>query len=170
MFWKSVNRRRNPQEKLEGVVKDANGELLNENDQVVERWSEYFESLLNVKDERRANLTSMGRGSVTSRNVRDHNVIDSQEVEEAVNKLKNGKASGEDGIANEMLKRGGPAVVEWFVRLFNLCVNVGGAPLEWRSAIIVPLFKGKGDKKECKNYRGISLLSTPGKVYGRVII
>jgi hypothetical protein len=38
------------------------------------------------------------------------------------------------------------------------------------SAIVVPLFKGKGDKKECKNYRGISLLSTPGKVYGTVLI
>jgi hypothetical protein len=87
-----------------------------------------------------------------------------------VNKLKNGKASGEDGISNEMLKRGGPAIVEWLVRLYNLCMNVGRAPLEWKTAIIVPPFNGKGDKKECKNHRDISLLSTPGKVYGRVII
>jgi hypothetical protein len=72
-------------------------------------------------------------------------------VEEAVNKLKR-KASGEHGIANEMVKRGGPAVVELLVGLFNLCMDVGSAPLEWRSAIIVPLFKGKGDGKECKNY------------------
>jgi hypothetical protein len=43
-------------------------------------------------------------------------------------------------------------------------------PLEWRSAIIVPIFMGRGDKKECKNYRGIGLLSIPGKVYRRVII
>jgi hypothetical protein len=92
MFWKSMNRRRKPQEKLEIVVKDMNGEILNENEQVVERWSEYFESLLNVADDRRAKLTSMGRGGVTSRNVGDHNVIERREVEEAVNKLKNGKA------------------------------------------------------------------------------
>ena len=37
-------------------------------------------------------------------------------------------------------------------------------------AIIVPIYKGKGDRGECKNYRGISLLSVPGKVYGRVLI
>jgi hypothetical protein len=37
MFWKTVNRRRKPQEKLEVVVKDAKGEILDKNKQVVER-------------------------------------------------------------------------------------------------------------------------------------
>ena len=29
---------------------------------------------------------------------------------------------------------------------------------DWRAAVIVPLYKGKGERTECKNYRGISLL------------
>ena len=33
-----------------------------------------------------------------------------------------------------------------------------------------PLYKGKGDVYECSNFRGISLLSVVGKVYGRVLI
>ena len=37
-------------------------------------------------------------------------------------------------------------------------------------AIILPIYKGKGDRRECKNYRGISLLSIPGKVYRRILI
>merc|ERR1712002_424994 len=41
---------------------------------------------------------------------------------------------------------------------------------DWLRAIIVPLYKGKGDRNECKNYRGISLLSIPGKVYGGIAI
>ena len=32
-------------------------------------------------------------------------------------------------------------------------------PEDWRSAVIGPLYKDKGEKTECKNYRGISLLS-----------
>ena len=35
---------------------------------------------------------------------------------------------------------------------------------------MVPLYKGKGDKCECSNSRGISLLSVVGKLYSRVLI
>ena len=34
----------------------------------------------------------------------------------------------------------------------------GVVPEDWRSALIVPLHKGKGEGAECKNYRGIRLL------------
>ena len=43
-------------------------------------------------------------------------------------------------------------------------------PEDWRRSVVVPIYKGKGPKDECKNYRGISLLSVPGKVYGRLVI
>jgi len=35
---------------------------------------------------------------------------------------------------------------------------------------IIPLYKGKGSKSECSNYRGITLLFVPGKVFARIII
>ena len=55
-------------------------------------------------------------------------------------------------------------------RLLNLSFDMGVVPLHWRGACIVPLYKGKGDKCECSNSRGISLLSVVGKQYGRVLI
>ncbi len=33
----------------------------------------------------------------------------------------------------------------------------------------MPLYKGKGNRDECNNYSGISLLSVPGKIYGRML-
>ncbi len=33
----------------------------------------------------------------------------------------------------------------------------------------MPLYKGKGNKEECNNYRRISLLSVPRKIYGRIL-
>ena len=42
--------------------------------------------------------------------------------------------------------------------------------MDWRGACIVPLYKGKSDKCECSNSRGISLLSVVGELYGRVLI
>ena len=41
---------------------------------------------------------------------------------------------------------------------------------DWRSAVIVPLYKGKGERMKCSNYRGISLLSVVGKIYGGILI
>ena len=43
-------------------------------------------------------------------------------------------------------------------------------PVDWVIACMVPLYKGKVDMYECSNFRGISLLSVVGKVYGRVLI
>ena len=43
-------------------------------------------------------------------------------------------------------------------------------PMDLRGACIVPLYKGKGDKCECSNSRGICLLSVVGKLFGRVLI
>ena len=39
-----------------------------------------------------------------------------------------------------------------------------------RDANIVILNKNKGDRNDCNNYRGISLLSIVGKVFARVVL
>ena len=46
----------------------------------------------------------------------------------------------------------------------------GGVPEDWRSAVIVPLYKGTGERTGCKNYRSISLLSLVGKIYPGILI
>ena len=40
----------------------------------------------------------------------------------------------------------------------------GVVPGDWRSAVIVPLYKCKRERSECKNYRCINLLSIVGKI------
>ncbi len=44
----------------------------------------------------------------------------------------------------------------------------GGVPAGWTKVIIVPVYKGKGRRGDWGSYRGISLLSVPGKVYEKV--
>ena len=43
-------------------------------------------------------------------------------------------------------------------------------PEDWKKAVIVAIFKGKGSSLDCSNYRGISLLSVPGKLFMRVLL
>ena len=45
-------------------------------------------------------------------------------MKRALNETKGGKAPGMDGVRVEMLKEGGVTVLEWLVRLFNICFFV----------------------------------------------
>ena len=45
-----------------------------------------------------------------------------------------------------------------------------GVPEDGRSVMIVSLYKGKGERTESENYRGISLLSMMGKVYADILV
>ncbi|KAJ0851513.1 hypothetical protein HanPSC8_Chr13g0592981 [Helianthus annuus] len=42
-------------------------------------------------------------------------------------------------------------------------------PDQWRSSVVVPLYKNKGDVQCCGNYRGIKLLSHTMKLWERII-
>ena len=170
MFWKEVRRVKMGEEKKSEKMKDANGNMLMTEEEVNGRWANYFESLLNVTDDREARVTAVGNGRRMPGGVKCDDEIEYEEVYEAVRKMKGGKSAGIDEIVAEYLKKGGVAMIEWLVRMFNGCFREGRIPREWKSACIVPIYKGKGDRCECSNYRGISLLSVVGKVYGRVMI
>ena len=61
------------------------------------------------------------------------------------------------------------AIVKW-LHAGDLQYNIEDrcGPSNWSSAIIVAIHT-KGSRKVCKNYKGISLLSIPGKVFAKVI-
>ena len=43
-------------------------------------------------------------------------------------------------------------------------------PQDWIDAILISLYKGKGSKNVCGQYRGISLLEAVGKVFSKVLL
>ena len=171
MFWKEVKRVRKGCSRLEERVKAGDGRLLVKSEDVRGRWAEYFKDLLNVEDGREAVVVAVGRERrMPVLGMLNDGCVVTEEVEGAVAKMKSGKSPGLDGCTVECIKHGGVAVVEWLVRLLNECFRVGAVPLDWVSACVVPLYKGKGDKCECGSFRGISLLSVVGKIYGRILI
>jgi len=94
--------------------------------------------------------------------------IELGEVEEAIRRLKRGKAAGEDGCVNEILKFGGE---EMKISIWTLLKNlweIEEIPEDWARGVIVPIHK-EGDPKDPDNYRGITLLSVVGKVYTTVL-
>ena len=91
------------------------------------------------------------------------------EITKAIASLKENKAPGGCGIPSEVWKYGGIKLQE---RLYELIVDIWKEeqiPKDWKDANIIPIFK-KGSRRDCGNYRGISLLSIAGKIMARVIL
>ncbi|XP_047998354.1 uncharacterized protein LOC125235808 [Leguminivora glycinivorella] len=162
-FWKSVRLARGKSSDSElKSVKDSNGSLLNGEECILKRWQEYFESLFEREE---ANMLTSGLNGNLSMDE-----ISMDEIVKALKGMKSGKAAGYDKVSAEMLKAGQGIVASQLYRLFNLCFSTGRVPKDWCKAVIVPLYKGKGSRLDCKNYRGISLLSIIGKLYAKVLI
>ena len=49
---------------------------------------------------------------------------------------------------SEMLKYSSESLMEWLTRECNVCFMEGRVPKDWQRAVIVPFYKGKGDKME----------------------
>ena len=171
MFWKEVKKERGRDVRVDERVKSASGEIVTDVNAILGRWAEHFEQLLNAGDEREAILVGVSDGRVVNVMGEENDRRISQgEIKAALKRMKAGKAPGLDGCPIECLKRGGRVIVEWLERLLNVCFSEGSVPEDWRSACVVPIYKGKGDKWVCGNYRGISMLCATGKLYGRVLI
>ena len=56
--------------------------------------------------------------------------------------------------------------------LFRQCngiVKEGSIPEDWKSSVVLPIYKGKGDPMECGSYRGIKLLEHAMKVVEMIL-
>jgi hypothetical protein len=69
---------------------------------------------------------------------------------------------GSDEIPAELVQAGGEILLSAIHKLVNSVWNKEELSNQWNESIIVSVHK-KGDKTDCSNYRGISLLSTLSK-------
>ena len=127
-------------------IKDGNGRLVQGKDEVQRILKEYFEDMYNVNTQEQVSIHMCDFDGIRRGNYFIGESIERAEVEVRVGKLKNGKAVCKDEITGEMIKGGGDR------RLCSMAFEIGVVSEDWRSAVIVHLYKGKGEKTECKNY------------------
>ena len=91
------------------------------------------------------------------------------EVKKAVESLKSHKAAGEDDIPPEFWIHGGPKLIDELTLLLQRVWSREEIPKCWRMATVLPLHK-KGDRADCKNYRGISLIDIAVKILEIILV
>ena len=143
-------------------MRDEDGRILTEPMANINRWKQYFSKLLN---EERPHI-NWETGEAT---FMDINSFTTTEVEQQMKWMKFGKATGPDQIPIEALQSLGAVGLEMVTHLLNSMLSTGTIPDTWRHSILVPIYKGKGDHRDCSTYRGINLLCHSMKLLERLL-
>ena len=163
---KNLNRKWQPRL---ASIKDENGTVLMEKKDIVERWTRYCSDLYTEQLDQNITMQVVKELQAISPLNEDHDdTILEGEVRRAIQRLKNNKSPGNDGITGEMIKHGGDIIIQEMHQLCNAIWKEGRTPAEWKKSILVVLHK-KGSALECNNYRTIALMSHLGKVLMTVL-
>ena len=167
-FYNGLKEVWGPKKKGPVHLKSTDGmETFSDCKRVVARWSDHFQNLLNVPGDINHEALDNISQRITKTSLDVIPTMD--EMDRAITCQKDGKAPERDGIPAEAWKHGGDNL---FSRLHQLIINaweVSSVPQAWKDASIVTIYK-KGDRTDCWNYRGISLLSIAGNIFAKILL
>ena len=149
------------------AIEDTDGKLLTESAAVLGRLTQYCQDLYN--HELKVDEEIIKEKSNDKPTDSESTQVLKEEVEEAIKSMKIGKSAGIDNIPAELIKYGGPEMIN---ALTIICQRIWKSkewPDEWTKSILIPLPK-KGNLKKCQNYRTISLISHPSEVMLKIIL
>ena len=155
-----------PIRQVQSPLRSSDGQdLLTDNTSILARWSKHFLALFSAS--RTAQDTAIDRAPQLPLKEELDEPPTLEELTEAIEQLKSRKAAGVDGIPPDIWKHGDPALHD---KLLDPLVCCWEQPKDVRDAVIITLCKNKGEKSDCSNYRGITLLAIAGKVLARVLL
>ena len=143
-------------------MKDQEGSVLTDENQIRERWKVYFETFLNEENPRMVTGDGTPNQGMTTE-------VTGTEVEKALRKMKNGKSLGPDEIPVEAWKCLGREGIDRLTELMQKIWREERMSEDWRNSVITPIYKEKGDIQDCGNYLGIKLMSHTMKIWEKII-
>jgi hypothetical protein len=148
------------------LCRGMNNEILSKEEEIKTRWKTYFQDLLTTSAIAYQNTPSEAtytHQTVTEEELKEE-PPDILDIETAIQSMNNNKAPGIDNIPAELYKRGGGLLLNKTVSLVKGIWKEEKIPTDLTMNVIVPIYKNRGDKLQCKNYTGISLLCTEYKI------
>ena len=144
-------------------IKDKNGNVIVNLEEVLKRWKEYFQKLINEENNRDPKTEE---AKVFDEEV---NGVSREEIKKALRRMKKGKAVGPDKLPVEVWNCMEEIGISFLTKLFNRLLMGERIPEGWRRSVLIPIYKNKGDAQCCGNYRRIKLMSHIIKVWQRII-
>jgi hypothetical protein len=127
-------------------IKDTTERLLSKDEDIKNRWREYFDKLFNEDSGSLPIALDISSDDLNRQFV--HRIQES-EVKDALKRMKGGKAMGPDEIPIKVWRSLEDMVIVWLTKLFNGIFRSNKMPDEWRQSILVSIFKNKRDVQSC---------------------
>ena len=86
----------------------------------------------------------------------------------AIKVMKPGKAAEPSQVSAEMISAS-EVGISVIVELCQRVLDGKGTPDKWQTSVLVPIFNGKGDERNCNTYRGVKLSKHARKIVERVL-
>ena len=147
-----------------GPLMGQDGHIKDKEDEMCNILNDYFCSVFTES----GTVDSSENSNVSVGTDLDDIFIDEDIVRKKIEKLREGKSPGPDGISTSMLIKTGDVIAKPLALIFNKSIKEGVVPKDWRVANVTPIFK-KGKKNDPANYRPVSLTSVVCKLLESII-
>ena len=147
---------------------DKAGKIFNDKESKLRRWLEHFSEVLD-RENLKNPVSEMEIELADEIAEIDTTEPSTAEVRRDIGHLKNGKAPENRKHQAELLKADIDYATTKVKEIIDIVWRHEKTPRKWWKGLIVKLPK-KGNLKECKNWRGITLMSVVSKVLGRIVV
>ena len=165
-FFAYVRSKQKVRDKV-GPLDNNRGNIISDGFQISEVLNEYFSSVFTTED-----ISSLPVPFTKFEGNKSENFgqlfVTPEMIVNKIKKKKDNKSPGVDGIPPKLLKEIVEKISTPLAKLFNLSLEEGIVPSEWKEANIMPLLK-KGSRNKPKNYRPVSLTSVVCKLLETLI-
>ena len=162
-FWKYSNDKLKTRDKVNDLLKE-NGSLTKNDNEKAEVLNSFFKSVFTVEDTSQLPEPQGMKVDQVLSTVEITPLI----VKNKLLKLNKSKSTGPDLIHPWVLSETAGSICIPLAMIFTKSMEQGIVPSSWKQAHVNAIFK-KGDRKEAKNYRPISLTSVCGKVLESIV-
>lgn len=161
-FWNFIKYKKRPEERPGIMILD--GKNLSTNHDIANGFKDYFQSIFRATSKNDENNSST---MLTSHNLIIAQITDTEYLC-SVKKLKSSRTSGPDGIPQYIYKACSDLFRFPLCYIYNRILSTSIFPELWKCSKVTPILK-TGDSSNIKNYRPISIISTPAKIFEQIL-
>ena len=165
-FYAYVRNKQNVRDRV-GPLEDNAGNIITQGVLMVEELNMHFSSVFTREDTSSLHVPET-KLEGSEGEMLEQFVVTPEIVVNKINNVKENKSPGVDGLAPKILKETVEQMCTPLAHVFNMSLQEGIVPLEWKEANIIPLFK-KGSRNKSGNYRPVNLTSVICKVLQTII-